>query len=35
MEAIASLWVNMPWFSKQKYIPFYNVHMKTSEGLFK
>jgi hypothetical protein len=29
IEATASLWVNMPQFSKMKFMPFCNVHMKT------
>jgi hypothetical protein len=29
IEATVSLWVNMPQFSKLKFMPFCNVHMKT------
>jgi hypothetical protein len=28
IEAIASLWINMPQFFKLKFTPFYNVRME-------
>jgi hypothetical protein len=28
IEAIASLWANMPQFFKLKFTPFYNMRMK-------